>query len=320
MNFNSKNNFINLHTNLNSFNLNKTYDIPELKRFIVLEKLKGAIETVCYIISRSYLTNKLSAFGQIRNFLYLRQINYVKAELIFFNFQILIKNLLKIKTRFNKQKLLKHFSCWRLMTSFNAKFQFLKAEIKQSTSSVYRKKIEDSEKTKVQKEKENLKSTNEIAKNQETETNLISRVREFEDKELPILQNIQQLEIEKKLIEEEIKIFSKEKILGKFKNCDSHNMRREKRSKDKSLSPDKIYGNNSNDNNYWEVGKGKERSGSKIIFGKKEILIALERKISEYEKKISKLTEDNLSKDAEINLYMEEMNDLISKQEKICIF
>lgn len=265
--------------------------------------------------------SKCNAYAKLKNFLYTRKINYVKAEVIFFNFQNLINNLVKIKENFSKKKLIKHLNHWRLASQINAKLRLLKDEIKQSIAEKNRKKIEDSEKTKAQKENENLKIKNEIAKNQEIEANLNAKVKEFEEKELLLMQNIQILENEKKLIEEEIMIFSTEKDFLQRKEKVYNSFKVSNKDKDFSISPDKTSGYagdyaNNNSSNKGRNGTNSNGKANKNFKGKKEILLGLEKKISEYEKKINKLTEANFSKDTEISLYVKEMNEIISKHEK----
>lgn len=337
----------NLHNDLNNFEINKPHEITELKRAVILETLKSSLETLCRITRKKILNTKYNAYAKLKNFLYMRQINYVKAELIFSNFQNLIKNLIKIKANFNGKKLRKHLNHWRLVAQFNLNLQHLKEEIKQSITGKYRKIIEESLKTKTSKENEITKIKNEIAKNTEIEASLSSKSKEFEDKEYLILQSIQKLENEKKQIEEEILILAnekanfnsnrKEKGFNSYKNSSVNSSNKEnEKDKEFSLSPGKAWNNNVDfptniNNSNIQIRRGSQANSiknnlnnnnniptnaNKNLKEKKEILLGLEMKISEHERKIKKLTEANLSKDSQISLYMKEMNEIISKHEK----
>lgn len=224
--------------------------------------------------------------------------------MIFYYFQTIMKNLLKIKGNSMKKSLYKYFSNWRLVNQVNLKINNLKEELKKSVTNKYRKKLEESEKCKILKETENANIKKEIAKNQEIDAGLNTKIKDFENKELLLMQNIQKLENEKKLLEEEILIFSSER--GFYKRDINYSQN------NNSLSPDKLI---NNDN-----GNKSKYSNSKNIKGKKEILMGLEKKITEYERKINKLTEINNNKDIQMNLYVKEMNEIITKHEKTCKF
>jgi len=225
-------------------------------------------------------------------------------------------------------------SRWRLVCQFNLKLKLLKDDIKQSIEGKYRKKIEDSQKNKDHKENENLKVKNEIRKNQEIEANLNTKVKEFEDKEFLIMQTIHKLENEKKLIEEEIMIFSTEKefLTRKEKALKSDKENNKDKEKDFSLSLDKILGSNGDlkinsinnntgcDNIKGRIGSYANGRGNNNFKGKKEVLLGLEKKISEFERKINKITDANSTKDSEINLYMQQMNEIVSKHERTSNF
>jgi len=291
----------NISTNVNE----KGNEIEGLKRNIILVKMQNSIEILFKIINKNLLLIKFKAFANIKNFFIGRKINFAKAEIIYLNFHNKMINLIKIKENCTNKRLFKYFNFWRLVNKIYGKIQEIKDEIKITVTNKYRSKIEESEKSKVQKETENAKIKKEITKNQELDSGLFMKIKDFEDNEILILQNIQKLENEKKLIEEEILIFSSERDIVKKENSKNN-----KNNFVSCKSPERSFSNN-------EAGNGSKcGSSNKSLKGKKEILIGLEKKINEYEKKINKLTEVNNNKDLQINLFMKEMNEMIGKHER----
>jgi len=247
------------------------------------------------------IINKIRAFIKIKNYLYNIKINYIRAEIIYDNFQKQMKNLIRIKENSMKKSLLKKFKYWKLVYQINMNINIIKEKLKKSVTNKYRNKLEESEKLKTSKETENMNIKKEISKNIEIDTNLNSKIKDFEEKEYSLMHRIHKLENEKKLLEEEMLIFSKDNEFLKIENnynCTNPN-----------VNTDQI---NSSDN----YNKNKQPNNIK---GKKEILIGLEKKIIEYEKKINKLSEKNNIKDNQMNIYIDEMNEIITKHEKTCI-
>lgn len=260
-----------------------------------MHKINTTISTLCYILETKIKFTKLKSFLSLKEYFINKRANYKKAEIIYLYFQRIFKNLFKIKEKNEKKHLNKLFHVWKYTNLKILKIEKIKEDLKKQIANKFNNKLDEIKIVENRELNHISDMKNNISMNQVSLDLLDSKLRDLENKKINYLQNINVLQDEKILIEEEMLIISNK------------------------LEPDSFMDSlkNEEDNsnlNLKEISSDK----NKKIKGKRELLEGLEKKINEYENKITILSQENYGKDVMINSYMQEMNEVLNTYEKNC--
>ena len=227
----------------------------------------------------------------------IKQINLVKAEIIYHKFNNSLVSVSKIYSKFKKIKFTKSFLKWRNYTDFRKIYQTTKIELEKNFEKKYEKDFKSLEGKIKEKEKENNEIKKSIQKNNEIESKFLKSISELEEKEINYSKSVKKLEEEKKKIQEEMEMISND-------NNKINSILKSVNFLEKNIE------NISEKNDLYNTYDTK----SKEI--KTEFLHNLEEKIKDYEKQITDMKEENIDNDQKINCFMLDMSDLLQSHEK----
>lgn len=326
------NNFENANKN-NNFNNNdgnnNNNQTAIFRKQLILEQIQFKMSSLFNVIQKHLDIIKYKSFLDLKDYLKKRKLNFLKAESIFNKFHSLMLNISKIYVKFQKLKFSKLFFKWKNQAFYRKKYNQLKSEIEKNSEKKYEKELKNLEAKVKEKEEENSEAKKTLQKNSEIEAGILKTISEYEENENNYIKSIKKLEEEKKAMQEEIELIVLEsaKSQSLLKNINysliankgdafyDHVNNSNFLSNNTSESKQKFSSDNSGNNAY--ANNNLNFPGSDISsFGvKKDYLQKLQEKIKDKESKILKLRQENIEKDNKINLFMNEMADLIQAHE-----
>jgi hypothetical protein len=189
-----------------------------LIRKYVIALIKNSIRQIIQVYKSNSLEIKLNFFNKLKIFSDFRNLNKIKANIIF---QKLLMSLNIFKKFYNKKQFfikLKYFFLWRGNCILHTKLMNIKSGLETNLKKNYENHVKEIEENLKTKEQELINLKSKLGKQLETEEKFLKIISNFSANEKVLLTELQKVEEERKVIQVEITSFQN-KCNDSYKLC-----------------------------------------------------------------------------------------------------
>lgn len=165
------------------------------------------------IIKSRHMLIKYKAFLDLKNFSEIKKTNMFKAHIIYDKLISSLRILYKFYNKREHMELLKSFLTWRDTSIYFFKLNKFRSEYELLIQNKFEKEIAILENRLRDKENEIFELKKLLSKQIETDTEIIKKIKSFEEREIEFLNNIKKIEDENRILQNEIMSFEN-KCLG----------------------------------------------------------------------------------------------------------
>lgn len=169
-----------------------------------MQNVAANLQIIFNTIGMNLSLSKMKVFLHLKNLADTKRINEHKAKLIFFEMHSslnTVTNFYLYKERLSK---LKCFLQWKKIIHIKYKLSKLKQEVEKSLETMYEKEIGALESKIEDQDKDSIVLKESLEKNTEIKKELLSKIKDYEERESDLHHSFKRMEREKKRLEEEL--------------------------------------------------------------------------------------------------------------------